>query len=199
MEQELSSRERRSLSLVKKGKKGIFQAVFSRTGLVSCLLILNICLTGLLFWRFYEYLPHIYGGSAILSAVMVLTVLNGRHDPSARVTWLIIVLCAPVFGSVLYFYIRGDVGHRQLKKRIRDMIYSTRELVPQDPEVAEAFERVDPGAAGLARYLRRTDHFTACANTDAEYFPSGEAMFSRLLEELEKAKEFIFLEYFIVE
>jgi cardiolipin synthase len=64
---------------------------------------MNFCLTAVLFWRFYEYLPHFYGGSAILSAAMVLTVLNGRHDPSARVTWLIIVMCSPVFGSLLYF------------------------------------------------------------------------------------------------
>ena len=43
--------------------------------------IVGLCLTALLFWRFYEYLPHFYGGSAILSAVMVLTVLNGVTIP----------------------------------------------------------------------------------------------------------------------
>ena len=199
MDMEPSLRERRSLSLLKKGKKGIFQAVFSRTGLVTILLLMNFCLTAVLFWRFYEYLPHFYGSSILLAAVMVLVVLNGRHDPSARVTWLIIVMCSPVFGSVLYFYVRGDVGHRQLKKRIRESVFATRTLIAQDPEVLDAFERVAPGAAGLARYLRRSDYFTACANTEAVYFPSGESMFDRLLEELEQAKDFIFLEYFIVE
>ena len=139
MDKERNKLERRSLMLLKKGKKGIFQAVFSRTGLVTSLLLMNFCLTAVLFWRFYEYLPHFFGGSAILSAAMVLTVLNGRHDPSARVTWLIIVMCSPVFGSLLYFYVRSDVGHRTLKKRIRDRIFSTRAFLPQDPEVTEAF------------------------------------------------------------
>ena len=199
MDPELSLFERRGLSLLKKGKKGLSQAIFSRTGLITVLLLMNTGLIGLLFWRFYEYLPHFYGGSAILSAAMVLTVINGRHDPSARVTWLIIVMCSPVFGSLLYFYVRSDVGHRQLRKRIRDLILATRELLPQDPEVTASFERMDPGAAGLARYLRRTDRFALCANTDATYFPSGETMFARLLTELEQAEEFIFLEYFIVE
>ena len=199
MDQELSTYERRSLSLLKKGKKGLSQAIFSRTGLITILLIMNTGLLALLFWRFYEYLPHFYGTSAILSAVMVLTVINGRHDPSARVTWLIIVMCSPVFGSLLYFYIQSDMGHRKLRDRIRELIQATGELLPQDPEVTDAFERVDPGAAGLARYLHRTDYFTACANTEAVYFPSGETMFARLLQELEQAKDFIFLEYFIVE
>ena len=199
MDQELFSHERRSITLLKQGKKGLSRAIFSRTGLITILLLMNAALMGLLFWRFYEYLPHFYGGSAILSAAMVLTVINGRHDPSARVTWLIIVLCSPVFGSLLYFYVRGDVGHRRLRNRIRDMIHRTRELLPQDPEVAAAFGRVDPGAGSLARYLRRVDHFTTNGNTDAIYFPSGEAMFAQLLTELEQARDFIFLEYFIIE
>ena len=35
MEKERNKLERRSLSLLKKGKKGIFQMVFSRTGMVT--------------------------------------------------------------------------------------------------------------------------------------------------------------------
>ena len=173
MDEELSLYERRGLSLLKKGKKGLSQAIFSRTGLITVLLLMNTALTCLLFWRFYEYLPHFYGTSALLSAAMVLTVINGRHDPSARVTWLIIVMCSPVFGSLLYFYVRSDMGHRSLRNRIRVMFHATRELIPQDPEVTEGFERIAPGAAGLARYLRRVDHFTISANTDATYFPPG--------------------------
>lgn len=78
MDQELPTYERRSLSLLKKGKKGLSQAIFSRTGLITILLLLNTGLVALLFWRFYEYLPHFYGTSAILGAIMVLTVINGR-------------------------------------------------------------------------------------------------------------------------
>jgi cardiolipin synthase len=36
-------------------------------------------------------------------------------------------------------------------------------------------------------------------NTEVEYFPLGEHKFKAMLEELEKAKEFIFMEYYIVD
>ena len=200
MDHEMTAvQEHAGLTLLKKGKKGIFRAVFSRTGLVTCLLLMNIGLMAVLFWRCYEFLPHFYGGSVILAITMVLMVLNGRHDASAKITWLVIIMTSPVFGSLLYLYIRSDVGHRALKKRIRDLILATRELTPQDPEVAAAFEEADPGAAGLARYLRRAGYFPAYRNTDAVYFPLGEDKFRCLLQELEQAKDFIFLEYFIVE
>ena len=41
--------------------------------------------------------------------------------------------------------------------------------------------------------------FPVYENYTAEYFPSGEQKFERLKEELEKARKFIFMEYFIVE
>ena len=36
-------------------------------------------------------------------------------------------------------------------------------------------------------------------NTDVKYFPLGEYKFKALVQELQKAKKFIFMEYFIVE
>ena len=79
---------------------------------------------------------------------MVLTVLNSRHDPTSKITWLVIIMCSPLVGSALYLYIRSDVGHRALKKRIRDLMLTTRDLLPQDPAAAAAFEETAPGAAG---------------------------------------------------
>ena len=199
MEPQTTIQERRGLTLLNKGKKGILHAIFSRTGLVTCLLLMNIATLTVLFWRFYEFLPHFYGGSAVLTVTMVLTLLNSRHDPSSKITWLVIIMVSPVFGSLLYLYTRSDLGHRALKRRIRDLILGTRELAPQDPQTAADFEEADPGAASLAKYLRRAGYFPVYRNTEAVYFPSGEDKFQRMLQELEKAKDFIFLEYFIVE
>ena len=187
------------MNLLKQSKKSLFRAVFSRTGLISCLLLINAGLLAVLFWRFSEFIPHYLSSNAVITVVMVLTILNSRHDPTSKITWLVIIMCSPLVGSALYLYIRSDVGHRALKKRIRDLMLTTRDLLPQDPAAAAAFEETAPGAAGLARYLRRTDYFSTCAGTDAVYFPQGEDKFRRLLLELEQAREFIFLEYFIVE
>ncbi|MCQ4987378.1 cardiolipin synthase, partial [Anaerostipes caccae] len=36
-------------------------------------------------------------------------------------------------------------------------------------------------------------------NSSAKYYPSGEAMFEEMIEDLKKAKYYIFMEFFIVE
>lgn len=198
-ESQQKTRDRRGLSLLDKSKKGLIRTVFSRTGLVTCLLLLNFGLLSVLGWKFTEFMPQIFGSTAVFTVIMVLVLLNSQHDPTSKLTWLAIIMAAPVFGSLLYLYTRSDIGHRALKKRSRAVVHATQKLVEQDPETKLALRQQDEGAANLARYLRRVNDFPTYRGTDATYFPSGETMFPQLLQELEQAKEFIFLEYFIVE
>lgn len=193
------SKESKGLILLKKGRKGVANIIFSRMGLVLCLLLLQIVVLACAFLWFGDFLPHYYGSTVIFSAGMVLVLLNSRHDPTAKLTWLVIIMLAPVFGSMLYLYTQSDLGHRALKKRIQDMILGTRELTPQDKHVSKALAEADSGAAALARYLRRTSYYPVYHKTAVTYFPQGEDKFERLLRELERAEHFIFLEYFIVD
>ena len=53
--------------------------------------------------------------------------------------------------------------------------------------------------ANLAKYMKNTGGYPIYRNTDIKYFPSGEAKFEEMKIQLEQAKHFIFMEYFIVE
>ena len=48
-------------------------------------------------------------------------------------------------------------------------------------------------------YLNKSGRFPLYENTDVTYYPIGEKMFQSMLVELDKAKDFIFMEYFIVD
>ena len=41
--------------------------------------------------------------------------------------------------------------------------------------------------------------YPVCGNTEVTYFPLGEDKYKAMLEELQKAQEFIFMEYFIID
>ena len=55
------------------------------------------------------------------------------------------------------------------------------------------------GTDDLCRYLCKTGAFPIYENTEVQYFPLGEDTFSTMLEELQKAEKYIFMEYFIIE
>ena len=181
----------------KKGRKGLFRLLFSRTGLVAVILLVNIALLALLVLRFRDYMLQYVGAATVLSLVLMLVLISSRANASVKVTWLVVFTVLPVFGLVLYAYTQSDVGHRALRERIHELLTKTRDKLP-DTDAAERLQRESGGAAGLSRYLGRCG-FPVYDGCDVTYFPSGEEKFAAMLEELEKAREFIFLEYFIVE
>ena len=195
----MENEQNMGLSLLKKGQKGIMHAIFSRMGLILLLLAFHIFLLFSAFRWFGNFLPHIYGGTVLFNVVMVLYLLNCRIDPSAKITWLIVITLLPVFGALLFGYTQSDLGHRALKKRLNELIGQTRESIPQSPEVLKAVSREAPGAAALARYVGRTGCYPVYDKTAVTYFPLGEDKWAELLRQLEQAEHFIFLEYFIVD
>ncbi len=190
--------EIRNKELVQKGKRGLLRVVFSRTGLIVLLFLVQLGLLGLVFLRFREFQAHILGGSAALSVVVVLVVLNSKLDPTAKLTWMVVIMAFPVFGSLFYWYTQRDMGHRLLKAVMAERQKQSLHLIDQEPKVFQKLEQTAPGAAGMVRYVQRSGCFPVCDGTRAEYFPSGEAMFERMLRELERAERYIFMEYFIL-
>ena len=64
------------LRLLKKSQKGVIHAIFSRFGLVLLLLLLQVGLLVSIFRWFGNLLPHYFGGSVVVTAAMVLYLLN---------------------------------------------------------------------------------------------------------------------------
>ncbi len=187
------------LSLLKKGKKGAFSAIFSRTGLVTALLALNAVLLFFLFFRFQRFLPHYLGATALFVVVELMHLLNSRLDPTAKITWLVIILILPVFGCILYMYTRWDIGHRAVSRRVCQLQAETMHTLPQDAATMEAVARKAPATAALSRYVATCGCHPIYDGTSVTYFPLGEKKWEAMLRELEKAEKFIYLEYFIVE
>ena len=70
-------------------------------------------------------------------------------------------------------------------------------FLEQNREVLNRLQSIDPQAASTAVYLEGQG-YPIYDNGTATYFPLGEDKFSAMIPRLEQAKDFIFLEYFIV-
>ena len=151
--------ENMGVSLLKKGRKRLSSLIFSRLGLILVLMAVQLGFLFGIFQRFETFLPHVYGGTAVFTVVMVLYLLNSRLDPTAKITWLVVILLMPVFGSLLYLFTQSEVGHRALRGRLSQLIGQSRRSIAQPPEALAHLEQTDPGAAGLARYLERCGGF----------------------------------------
>ncbi len=70
---------------------------------------------------FSDLLPHYLGGTLLVTAVMMVYLLNQDMNNSVRIPWLVVTALAPVLGVLLFCYTKEDVGHRMLKKRLLEL------------------------------------------------------------------------------
>ena len=189
------SREEEPVLLLDKGKQGIFHLIFGRTGVVILLLLVQLGLYLAAFMRLQELY---YGPAILLSLVVALVEVSRRGNPSVKLSWVLLTMLAPVLTIPLYLLVNADLGHRLAHFRLREIDRETARHTPPRPDLRRELEERDPGAAGLAAYLERQG-FPLYQNSDAKYFPLGEDMFEEVLAQLERARSFIFLEYFIIQ
>ena len=194
-----SGKESGGLRLLKKGQRGLVHALFGRTGIMILMLLLQAGLLFSAFHWFEEFLPHILGGTVLFTVCMVLYLINSGIDPTAKITWLIVIMLVPVFGVLLFWYTQSETGHRMVKQKLEKTLAQTRDKLPQEEAVLTALEQVDPNEASLARYIQRSGSFPVFSDTKVTYFPLGEDKFAEMLKQLKEAKKYIFMEYFIVE
>ena len=86
--------------------------------------------------------------------------------------------------------------NKYTSKILKDIIASEKEskkYYVQEENIKEEIK-----ANSRLRYINNYAGFPITKNNDVSYYPLGELAFDAMLKELEKAKEFIFLEYFII-
>lgn len=191
--------QKKGLSLLGKKEKTLGHFLFSRSMLVAVLFCLQIFVLFGIFRWFYEVFPYIFGASTVISAFLVLYVINTNIDPTAKITWLILLMITPVFGVVFYVYLKSDLGHRLEKKRVEQLQEETKDLLVTSKEVETKIQKENAGVAGLQYYLQHHGHFCMYQHTKVTYYKLGEEKWKEMLTQLELAKEFIYLEYFIIE
>ena len=177
-------------------KRNALQVIFSRTMLIMVLIVLQFAYIIARVYAFAEHIPILLGGEFLIVAFMMAFILNSKENPSIKLSWCFLVGIFPIFGSVVYFVIRYDLGYRVTQKRISRTEAESRKCLPKQ-EIDDLKEE-DVQTYRIAQYLHNSCGSLVSSNNQVKYFSVGEEMFEEMLTQLESAKEYIFLEYFMI-
>lgn len=186
---------------MKSGNWNIKRASFfllNRAVIVAVLILLQVgfLIKLTVFWsNAYIY---VYWICVALSMLAVLVIVSRQMDPGYKIGWIIPILIFPIFGWLLYLICGGNRMPRRMAGRMLRLEKAFHDALAADLG-ADGLAELGAAAARQARYLERYAGCPAYTNTRTEYFPLGDALFPRMLEELRKAERFIFLEYFIID
>ena len=186
------------IRLTKKRKKGFLRIIFSRFFLIFLLIVLQIVLIVMAYGWFARFDPYYSMMMTIFTVGMIIYLFNSSMDNSAKVTWMLIIAAMPIAGSALLWITRRGIGQRTVHARAMEMIEATMDVLPQPGGVRESLADDGSGMDDICTYVNRSGCFPILRNEGTEYYSSGEEMFSAMMEALEGAEKYIFIETFIL-
>ena len=191
--------ERKIRRLAKPVQKGLLHLVFSRFLIIILLIALQIGIFVALYGWLANLIHFMTAFQLIFTAFMVIYLFNNSMDSSAKLTWMFLIALFPLPGAAMLAFTQNNLGHRAVKERVDYRVEKTKSLLNQPEGVLKELEQQGDGTEDLVHYFNRSGCFPAYRNTETVYLPDGEVYFHTLLEELEKAESFIYMEYYIVE
>ena len=170
---------------------------FFRACIVGALVLLQFAIILVIPFFFREYATQFYILIEISGMIGILALTNDSRNYSYKFSWLCMILIFPISGLIM-FNLWGKVGKKnKLNKMIADQFKKTDQWLVQDKAVSEEFSAKHPVSSRMSKYMTAKGA-PLFKNNEARYYAFGEDAFEDLFEDMEHAKSFIFLEFFIV-
>lgn len=152
----------------------------------------------LLITKLAEYFAYGYAVLLVIGIAMVIWLIAKDENPAYKLAWVVPITLFPIFGGVLYIIFGNKNMPRSVILKLKKIMRMTDRRKASSTAFSELREQ-DERYANISAFITKTTGCEVWKNTQAEYFPLGEQMWASMLVELEKAQEFIFMEFFIVE
>ncbi len=145
-----------------------------------------------------EHFLFVYFFLIILDTVLVVYITNTSENPSYKLPWIMAMLVFPLFSGLAYILIKTDLGHRLFKRSYADKVKETKKYLQQDTHILQQLREQDESHHNLSNYLLQCGGYPVYRNHQSEYFADGFAMYEAMKQEIRLAKQYIFLEFFII-
>ena len=134
----------------------------------------------------------------VVAVIIFFKIVNKPEDPEFKIPWIVGMLLLPFFCSVL-FLIFGNHG---LRKKDLIILKATKNafkshFLLSEEQTREYREELGT-ATGAFKYIKNTTKLGVHTNNRVTYYKNGEEFFPAFIEDLKKAKKFIFMEFFII-
>ncbi len=171
----------------------------SRVFIVGVLIALQLVVLAFAIWKLGEYFIYVYILFIMISLVAVLHVVNKKYNPSYKLAWVIPILTFPIFGGLFYMYMGVNRSSKKFRLESNDIIRKSIKTLPRNEGVLKRLAAQNKGVASQASYIKNHVGYPIYEHTKTHYFAIGEAYFEALLQDIQKAEHFIFMEYFIIQ
>lgn len=136
--------------------------------------------------------------STFIQLVLVLYILYGHEKLAYKIAWLIFIMFFPIAGIIIYFL----WGKRKVSKKMKlardKTIANSHHLLHDDENILKQIEIKDRLVAKQVKLLKKLTNYPVYENDSIEYLDIGEKCFESIIKDLQNAKKYILIEFFII-
>ncbi|MCM1579138.1 MAG: cardiolipin synthase [Ruminococcus sp.] len=183
---------------MKKNKLRNLGTIISRIAVTAISLILQILWIVTSVMSLSAYSNWIDMGLRLLSLLAILYIICKDDNPSYKIIWIILILVVPILGGFMYLFAGNKKPSKKMHRKIENSHEKLVKEFEDDSSVREKMSGYAPRHSETFSYVRNISGYPCRDDSTVKYYPLGDDMYKEILEEVSKAKRYIFLEYFII-
>jgi cardiolipin synthase len=128
---------------------------------------------------------------------IVLVIFFQNKEPTTRFAWIVLLIFLPLAGFFLYMLFGHNYSRRERLRYSDKLLEELNSYFREQVERTERMDFANKRFVQLARMNMVNDQARLSQNNKVEIFTRGEDKFTRLMQDIREAREYIHLLYFI--
>ena len=161
-------------------------------------ILMQVSLFIIMLIKYNQYFALYFIVNFIIRFIAMLWIINKRMNPTFVITWLFTIFLFPIFGILVYILYGGKLTGKKIQTEINSIYSKIQSDFSLGSDSLLELKEMDIHAYRQANYIKSKSLCPIYKNSSCTYYPSGEASYNNIMNAIKSAKEFIFLEFFII-
>ncbi len=194
----MDKQSRKLIRKVRKAENLILRILFK-----TIVVVIALTLQIFVFWTVFRATNLIYNTKYyIYNIVRIVAIiyLISRHDSSMyKIPWMLFIMFMPVLGICVFLLFGNSRIRRRKEFEIKEIENNTNYLFEDSYDIDKMLKENDKLTYNMFHYIKHITSYPSCKNVDCKYYNLGEKLFNDLKEDLKKAQNYIFMEFYIID
>ncbi len=179
-------------------KKTQINIIYGQAIFIVGMVILQIIFLYSIVYQLNEVFPSLYLLISISASILAIIIFNRFMHPNEKMMWIGFLVIAPIFASMLYLYVNRNKKRKKVIQHLKSITENSNKFLIPDENLLSKLKAESPDLYNISNFLYKYSGSPICKNTSVKYLAQGEEKLAEMIRLLKEAKEFIFLEYFII-
>ena len=165
-----------------------------KTLIILTMIVAQLSILALTYLYLIEIFRWYFSFSVMMTILSCIHVLSSNYHGQAKATWILFFMISFGFGYIIYLLSDKRVQFAKSRKKINNILQNNNKFKVQNT-ISNNISITEKTNCDLLYNLGKFQCYT---NSITTFYTNGKQLWGNILNELEKAQNFIFIEFYII-